>query len=185
MLINNQMRDNPTEAAFTAHGLLKALGRATGKKNYDWLHTVIIRLTAGTVDIADHQTRYFGHLIDGGKRDEITKIYHIRLNADFVNLFRAAWSSLDINQRRSLKSDTAKALHAYYSSHVNPGLHSFDTLAGIAGIVGKNRNATIRKAHQELENVGFLLTWEATKEGVRVKAILTPGQAHTITKQTK
>ena len=181
--IIHQMRDNPTEAEFTAHGLLKALGRATGKKNYEWLHTVIIRLTAGTVDMTDHQRRYFGHLIDGGERDEGTKKYVLSINPKVAEMFRAAWSSLDINQRRSLKSDTAKALHAYYSSHVNPGFHRFETLAGIVGIVGKNRNATIRKAHQELEEAGFLLAWDATKEGVSVQAILTPGQVRAITRQ--
>lgn len=183
--IIHQMRDHPTEAEFTAHGLLKSLGKPIGKSGYDWLHSVIIRLTAGTVDMIDHHQRYFGHLIESGVRDEITKVYHIRLNVDFVRLFRAAWSSIDIHQRRSLKSDTAKALHAYYASHLRPDFHRFDTLAGIAGLTNKHKGAmhrTILKAHQELESVGFLLTWEATKEGVQVNATLAPGQSRVIRK---
>ena len=142
------MADQHGTAEFTAHSLLKALGRKIGASGYEWLHSVIIRLTAGTVDMTDHKTRYFGHLIEGGTRDETTKKYVLSVNAKFAHMFKVAWSTLDIKQRRSLKSDTAKALHAYYSSHLNPKFHRYDTLAGIAGIVGKNSKATLLKAHK-------------------------------------
>lgn len=180
------MRDQPDSVEFTAHGLLKALGRKTGKKDYDWLHSVIIRLTAGTVDMTDHKTRYFGHLIEGGKRDEITKKYTLRTNADFAQVFKAAWSSLDIEQRRRLKSDTAKALHAYYSGHVNPEKHLFETLAGICGLVGVNRKTTLIKAHKELEEAGYILAMDIEKDGIKIKATMTPSQArHVVKKITK
>ncbi len=173
------MADHNGIAEFTAHSLLKALGRNTGKHDHDWLHSVIMRLTAGTVDMTDHKIRYFGHLIEGGKRDEITKKYILRIDADFARLFKTAWSTLDVEQRRSLKSDTSKALHAYYSSHLNPDFHCYDTLAGIAGLKNKHAGAmrrTILKAHKELEEAGFLLEWEPNKEGVKIKATLTKSQ---------
>lgn len=180
------MRDQPDSVEFTAHGLLKALGKPIGKSGYDWLHSVIIRLTAGTVEIIDHEKRYFGHLIEGGERDEATKRYILSVNAKFSRFFKAAWSSLDIEQRRRLKSDTAKALHAYYSGHVNPEKHLFETLAGICGLVGVNRKTTLLKAHKELEETGFLLAWEHDKEGVKVKATITQSQArHVVKKMTK
>lgn len=173
------------EAEFTARSLLKALGRNTGKSDHEWLHSVIIRLTAGAVRITDHKTQYFGHLIEGGDRDEVTKKYVISVNTKFARLFKAAWATLDIEQRRALKSDTAKALHAYYSSHLNPDFHHFDTLAGIAGITGKNRKDTILRAHQELEEAGFLLKWEADKEGVKVKVTMTKSQTRAAIRATK
>ena len=181
--ILHPMRNQPETAEFTAHGLLKALGRHAGKKDYEWLHSVIIRLTAGTVDMTDHKTRYFGHLIEGGTRDELTKKYSLSVNPRFANLFRAAWSSFDVEQRRALKSDTAKALHAYYSSHLNPCLHCYDTLADLTGITGKNRKATLLKAHKELEEVGFLIGYEPTKEGIKVKATMTCGQTRSSVKK--
>jgi hypothetical protein len=98
-------------------------------------------------------------------------------------MFKAAWSTVDIQQRRALKSDTAKALHAYYSSHINPGLHGYDTLADIAGINGKNRKATVLKAHKELEEIGFLLDYEPTQEGIKVKATMTPSQTRAAVKK--
>ncbi|HPE73760.1 MAG TPA: plasmid replication initiator TrfA, partial [Candidatus Competibacter sp.] len=64
-----------TRCHFSAYSLLKALGRATGKANYKWLHSVIIRLCGGIVDMTDHQVRYFGGLVNGGTKDENTRHY--------------------------------------------------------------------------------------------------------------
>ena len=57
------------ECCFTAYSLLKALGRPTGNSDHKWLHSAIIRLCAGTVDMTDHKVRYFGHLVEGGFKD--------------------------------------------------------------------------------------------------------------------
>ncbi len=89
------------ECCFTAYGLLKALGRSTGQKDHKWLHSVLIRLCAGVVDMTDHKTRYFGHLVESGIKDEITKHYRVRLNPDMARVFRSdLWASLNIQQRR-------------------------------------------------------------------------------------
>jgi len=154
-----------TELSFSAHALLKALGRSTGLSDYEWLHIVLTRLCGGVVDITDHKIRYFGQLLQGGERDEITSDYKISINPRFAALFtRGLWSKIDHGQRQSLgRSMTAKALHAYYSTHAAPGPHSFDTLAGVIGLKAKtkrNRNATIIKAHETLKNAGFLTDFQ-------------------------
>ena len=59
-----------TECYFTAHGFLKALGRATGKQNHEWLKAAFARLAATAVEITSGRRTYFGSLIDGGVRDE-------------------------------------------------------------------------------------------------------------------
>ena len=102
------------ECCFTAYSLLKALGRATGKADYQQLHGELIRLRAGTVDMTDHGIRYFGGLIEGGIKDEITNYYAISINPRFARFFKAGmWASLDLQQRRALgRNQTAKALHA-------------------------------------------------------------------------
>lgn len=94
------------ECTFSAYAILKTLGRNTGNKDYQWLHSVLIRLRGGTVDMTDHKKRYFGGLIEGGFKDEITKHYRISINQKFAALFGyGMWSSIDRDQRRALGRD--------------------------------------------------------------------------------
>lgn len=188
------MKEQPsgTECAFSAHGLLKSLGRSTGNKDHKWLHSVLIRLRGGTVDMTDHQKRYFGGLVEGGVKDEITKHYTLSLNPKFAALFRVAWASLEHEQRRSLRQNpTAKALHAYYSTHAAPTAHRFDTLAKLTGLQNTNRRqlkATIITAHDLLrsEEVGFLSSYEVTDDTIKVHINQTGGQlAHIVKKTTE
>lgn len=178
------MKEQPsgTECTFSAYSLLKALGRSIGKANRKWLHSVIIRLRSGTVDMTDHNKRYFGGLIEGGVKDEITKHYTLSLNSKFAALFRAAWASLEHEQRRRLgQNPTAKALHAYYSTHAAPGPHRFDTLAAIAGLTDKNPRKVkmkIKAAHDLLasEGIGFLSGYEINSNTIQAYINQTGGQ---------
>ena len=179
-----------TECTFTAHGILKRLGRATGNMNHKWLHKVLIRLRTSTIDITDHKKRAFGGLIEGGFKDELTRHYTISINPKFAALFGfGMWSSIDREQRRALgRSATAKALHAYYSSHVMPGYHSFDTLAVIVGLNNSNKRderARLIEAHDRLKETGFLRGYSVSEDGDAIKADVrpTPGQAHHIVKK--
>lgn len=176
---------------FSAYAMLKALGRATGNANHKWLHSVLVRLRGGTVELATDKARYFGGLIEGGFKDEISKHYEVVLNPNYAVLFGfGVWSAIDLEQRRALsRNSTAKALHAYYSTHAGPSLHRYETLAGIVGLENKNRRemkAGLIRAHEELKQIGFLLDYEAKPTGIEVKATMTPGQQqHVIKKITK
>jgi hypothetical protein len=186
-------RDTPfgMECHFSAYSLLKALGRATGKANYKWLHSVIIRLCGGIVDMTDHQVRYFGGLVNGGTKDESTQHYGIRINTDFARFFKAGlWASLDNQQRCDLgRNQTAKALHAYYSTHAAPGPHSYATLAGLVGLGNKtsrNLRTNLIKAHDELKRIGFLSGYEAREDTIRPTINHTPSQnRHIVRKVVK
>ena len=177
-----------TPLRFSAYSLLKAIGRQTGNKDHKWLHSVLIRLRGGTVDMTDHKKRYFGGLIEGGFKDEITKHYEITVNPKFAVLFGfGMWATIDREQRCATgRNATAKALHAYYSSHAAPGPHRFDTLAQVAGLDGKNRRdvkASIIKAHDKLKRVGFLSDYEAGADTIKPTPNHTPSQAHHIVKR--
>jgi len=179
-----------TELEFSAYSILKALGRNTGSKDHQWLHAVLIRLRGGTVDMTDHKTRYFGGLIEGGFKDELTKHYRISINPKFAALFGyGMWASIDREQRRALGRDaTAKALHAYYSSHANPTAHNIETLCEIAGLANSNKRqarATIVKAHEHMksENVGFLSGYEVTDDKIKPDINHTPSQKRAILKK--
>ena len=176
---------------FSAYSLLKALGRATGNANHKWLHAVLVRLRGGTVEMVTEKARFFGGLIEGGIRDEITKHYEVTINPSYAKFFGfGLWSSIDLDQRRQLaQKSTAKALHAYYSTHTDPAPHRYDTLAGIVGLENKNRRemkASLIRAHEELKRVGFLLDYEAGRDKIAIKATMTPGQQqHLVRKVAK
>jgi TrfA protein len=178
-----------TECTFSAYGLLKTLGHATGNTNHKWLHAVLIRLRGSTIDITDHKQRYFGGLIQGGFKDEITKHYRIMIDSRFAAIFGyGMWSSIDRAQRHALgRNATAKALHAYYSTHAAPSAHSFDTLAAIVGLRNPNKRqerATLIKAHALLasEEVAFLRDYTVSGDARSIKVHIrpTPGQARHI-----
>lgn len=179
------------ECSFSAHSLLKALGRATGNANHKWLHSSLIRLCSGTVDMTDHKIRYFGGLIEGGFKDEITKHYTVSINPKWARFFKAdLWASLDNDQRRALgRNQTAKALHAYYSTHAAPGPHSYTKLAELVGLENSNKRdmkANIIKAHEELKRVGFLSDYEAGAKTIKTTINHTSSQAqHLIGKVAK
>ena len=170
-----------TPIKFTAYAMLKALGRSTGSHDHQWLHSVLIRLRSGTVDITDHQVRYAGGLIDGIFRNELSKEYEVTINPKFAVLFGyGLWSSVDIAQRQDLgRDETAKALHGYYSGHSAPDFHHYDTLSGIIGLQdkeAKRRKAKLIKAHQKLAAIGFLSGYHAAETSIKADIIPTPAQ---------
>jgi hypothetical protein len=93
------------------------------------------------------------------------------------------WASLDNDQRRALgRNQTAKALHAYYSTHAAPGPHSYRKLAELVGLNNttnpRKLKADIIKAHDELKRVGFLSDYESGANTIKTTINHTPSQAH-------
>jgi hypothetical protein len=178
------------ECCFTAYGLLKALGRATGKHDHEWLHSVLIRLRGGTVDMTDHEIRYFGGLIEGGFKEEKETRYRVRLNPEMARVFRGdLWASLDIQQRRDLKrSQTAKAVHAYLSSNVGQTSIGYEKLANIIGLKNTSAKDVKRKmvrVFEAMKEVGFVNDFEAGTDIMTFSANHTPSQTrHLIRKAT-
>ena len=177
-----------TPIRFSAHALLKALGLHTGGREHARLHQVLIRLRSGTTDITDHKKRYFGGLIEGGFRDEITMNYEITINPKFAILFGfGMYAKIDLETRRALgRNNTAKALHAYFSSHIKPDFHSFETLVHIVGLTNTNKRqakATILKAFKALERACFCESHEERGDTIRpVNIDQTPSQRRAILK---
>ena len=175
---------------FSAHSLLKALGLTTGGENHARLHSVLIRLCGGVVDATDHGKRYFGQLLHGGIRDEITLNYEIRINPDFAVLFGfGMFAKIDLNKRRALgRNNTAKALYGYYASHINPGAHHIETLARLAGLANSNKRqtkATLIKAHEAMKHVGILSGYTATADTIKADVNPMPSQARALLRQSR
>ena len=190
--ILNTARSFPlgTPVKFSAYALLKALGLSVGGNDHKRLHEVLIRLCGGVIDITDHNIRYFGSLIEGGFRDEMTLNYEVTINPKFAALFEfGMWSKLNLEKRRALgRNNTAKALYAYYATHINPAAHNFETLANLAGLTNSNKRQTkaaLIKAHEAMKEAGILSDYTATAETIKADIIPTESQARAIVKRDK
>ncbi len=178
---------------FSAHALLKLLGRGTGGHDHEWLRSVITRLRGGTVVIRHNKRRFMGGFFNDDDENEDTKHHTVSINPKLILLFGCdMWSKIDRAQRASLgRNSTAKALHGYYSSHAKPGKHQIDTLAQIAGLQSKQRAMRKRyvlKAHDALKAppCGFLKDYTIEGECISVEKTPTPSQArHLIKKAAK
>jgi TrfA protein len=160
--------------SFTAHGLLKALGLATGGAQHRALHSSIIRLAACVVEIVLDGKRYFGHLIEGGVKDELTTHYVVHLNPAIIRLYgETQWTGIDWQQRSKLRrKPLAQALHAYFSTHRQPFPVSLSFLQNITG----SRNAQpasfkrqCRQALDDLRGIGFLTDYTIDDDRVSVR----------------
>ena len=157
-----------TEIQVTIHGLLKALGRCTGKRDHEWVKVVIARLTACTVEITTGQKTYGGSLIESFERDEQLRDYVLYLNPKLFVLFEDnTFTRIDWEQRHSLGMDLAKWLHCYILSHQatakNPhriGLERLRELCGSeTGELWKFRQQ-VKEAMDELLSAGVVSSWK-------------------------
>lgn len=162
---------------FTAHSILKAMGLNTGGTEHRRLHKGIIRLTGGISEITHEGKTYFGPLIKSGIKDELTSHYTIELNRELIRLYgETQWTAIDWQQRLQLrKKPLAQALHAFYSSHKQPFPVKLATLQRLTG--SKNAQAAdfkrkCRAALDELERLGFLISYSMDAQSVLVRRVL-------------
>lgn len=160
-------REHPlgNECNFSAYGILGVMELPKGGEQHRQLHSSILRLTACAVEIKHEDRSYFGSLIEGGVKDDITSHYHVRLNRDLVRLFDdEKWTAITWKQRLQLRrKPLAQALHAYYSTHRAPHPVKLSTLRELTGSQNKQQSDFKRKlkaAFDALVKVRFLQNWE-------------------------
>lgn len=143
---------------FSAYSFLTAIGRATGKSDYEWLKEAINDLAGCLVRISNGRHSYFGTLIQEGFRDEATNEYVIKVNERLALLFMGNnWTALNCEQRKKLrKRPLAQWLHAFYSTHAKPHPYKVETILKLCGSeVGelKKFRQMLRRALKELTSV--------------------------------
>ena len=79
---------------------------------------------------------YFGPLIEGGLRDEVTGLYILKLNPDLVKLYGAGmWTAIDWEQRQALRRKPLVLwVHGFYSSHADPYPMKIEKLMQLSGL---------------------------------------------------
>lgn len=155
---------------FTVHSFLKALGRGTSGKHHEEFKEQVMRLVTGGIEITDTKARvtFMGTLVSKAFREEDSGRYVVIFDKDMLNLYEAGYSHIDWNQRMELgKSTLAKWLHGFYATHAKPYPYKVETLHNLCGSADKSLRSfrqKLKKALDELVNVGAIEGWEVDKD---------------------
>jgi hypothetical protein len=174
---------------FSAHKLLRLIGRNTGKSDHLWLHRTLKHLTATAVEIRDNKSRrlFWGSLLPRGAADEGTAQYAVEINRDLVKLFDRGFTQIDWEQRRLLRrKPLAQWLHLYYSSHAKPHPVSVAWLRSKSGSKTASLRAfrqKLKAALDEIQCAGVIASWQIVDDLVHVVNIPTPSQQRYLARQ--
>ncbi len=149
---------------FTAHGLLKLIGRGTGKSDYVRLLRTLEELTATAVKIKrEGYGTYCGSLLPEWADRENNGKFSIRINRDLIKLFERGFTVIEWEQRKVLaRRPLAQALHVWLCSHEKPYPVTVQYLHDITGSNTKELRYFRRKlkdALNHLKDVGVLSDW--------------------------
>ena len=170
-----------SECHFTARGLLKSLGRQTGKSDHEWLKLVVARLTGGVVEITSGGQTYFGTLVEGGARDEATGQYVVQINPKLAAFYGdAEWTQLDWDQRQQLRGKPlALWLMGFYASHARPYPLTVAYLHKLSGSQTKQVwkfKQNLTQALNELVTVDAIEAFEIVGDLVHVRTVPSKSQ---------
>lgn len=162
----------------SAHGLLKTLGRQTGKYEHEQLHASLMRLQQ-PLEIKIGRLDYSGSLVMEGIKDRLTRHYVIKINPKLAPLFHQGWTGLDPERRRALRrKPLALWLDAFYATHEKPYPYSVEKLRELCGSRTESLRrfrAALRVALSELQEAGAIASWDIDPESdlVHVHKVLT------------
>lgn len=116
---------------FTAHSLLRALGRGTSGQHHKELQNDMARLIGSVVKIhwtAERKT-FMGSLVERAYIDEDTDHWVVEFSRDLMTMYSQGHTWIDWEERKALgRNHIAKWAHGFYASHAKPFAYSVDTL---------------------------------------------------------
>jgi hypothetical protein len=172
---------------FSAHHLLKLIGRDTGRSQHVWLYCTLQHLTATSVAIEkDGQRVFWGSLLPRGAADMKCGAYVVEISRDLVRLFERGFTQIDWKQRRQLRrKPLAQWLQLYYSSHAKPYPVSVKFLREKSG----SSTASLRRFKQllkaalnQIKAVNVIAEWRLEGDMVYVQRIPSPAQQRHLTR---
>ena len=167
--------------SFSAHALLSALGKGTGKSQHEWLKESMARLGGAFVEMTFHGRDSFG---EKGflryYRDETTQRYIVELTESMLRLFEDGYTHIEFQQRHKLrKQPLALWLHGFISSHAAPFPMKITTIHRLSGSGAKTLRDfkyRLKKALEALVDIGTLESFEIDEDSVKIKKHPTPSQ---------
>ncbi|QJC38780.1 hypothetical protein GJU05_02275 (plasmid) [Enterobacteriaceae endosymbiont of Donacia fulgens] len=123
------------KVVFSTYSFLKSIDRKTGKKDYEWLKSSLIRLSICSIEINYKNCFYIGHLLHEWYRNDKTKENIIFLNKNIVSFFiDSMWTAISLKERKKLKGrQLSQWIHCFYCSHNPPSLYKVITLKKLCG----------------------------------------------------
>lgn len=183
MLLHLQ-REQPLgdKVEFTAHALLKALGRPAGGSAHERLTNDLARLMGSIVEIKWIKERkaFIGALVESAFRDDETGRYVVRFNGDTMKLYGQGHTWIDWQQRQSLgQNNLAKWLHGFYNSHASPFSYKVETLRGLCGSASTLREfrRLLKAALAELAAIEAVQSWKIDVDSDLVTVVRMPSAA--------
>jgi hypothetical protein len=179
------------QVQFTAHSLLKELGRGIGGKDHDDLKEDIARLLGGVVEITwtDTGKTFLGHLVEKAYRDEVTQRYVVLFDEKMLSLYAGGYSYIDWDRRKALKGNSlAKWLQGFYASHAAPYPYKVETIKNLCGsTVGRltDFRRLLKSALDELIDVGSIKSWDIKDDLIHVVTVTTKSQARHLHKKLR
>lgn len=176
-LINEAIR-LPLGVAVTLNRarLLRAMGRSTGKSDYDWLHRRMKALTVATLFIEakkpDGSVKFrVGHLeafhiVQSFRYDDASETYSFVMDPRWVQLFsNHEFALIDWAKRLEIRrgQDMAKAFQRLIATSSNPvQRYALDWLKDKMQYVGRIRDFrhALDRAMRELQRLELVATWK-------------------------
>mgnify|MGYP000897609377 FL=1 len=193
MLLHLQ-RLNPLgdRVEFTAHSMLKALGRGTSGADHETLNNGLARLIGNATEVKWPKERkaFAGSLVSSYFRDEDTGRYVVKFNQDMATLYGQGHTYIDLEQRQALgQNNLAKWLHGFYSSHADPFGYKVETLQRLCGSTASRTGfrRMLKVALEKLVEVGAIVRWRIDNrtDVVTVEKEPTPSQKLHLSKEKK
>lgn len=166
---------------FTAHKLLKLIGRQTGGNQHRWLYRRLQHLTATSVAIIkDGQRVFWGSLLPQGAARLDSGEYAVEISRDLIKLFGRGFTRVEWTQSHQLIcKPLAQWLQMYYMSHAKPLPVSVAFLRDTSG----SATQELRKFRQNLKNalddlkaVGVIEAWHIDSKSDLVHVTRAPFQ---------
>ena len=166
MLLHAQ-RERPLGAPvhFTAHSLLRELGRGTSGKHHKELQNDMARLMGSVVKIhwtAERKT-FMGSLVERAYIDEATDHWVIEFSQDLMKLYSQGHTWIDWEERKALgRNNLAKWAHGFYTSHAKPFAYNVDTLWKLTGSTSQRKEfrRMLQAALTALVEIGAINSFE-------------------------
>jgi hypothetical protein len=171
-----------TEVEFTAHSLLKELGRGTGKSQHEQLKEELMRLIGGVVEITwvKEKKAFGGALVSSYFRDDETGRYVVKFNNDMTKLYGMGSTYIDWEQRKALgKNNLAKWLHGNYASNVTILDYKVETIRVLSGSGSslKEFRRKLKAALDVLVDIGAIRSWSIDPKTDLVRVDKVPSRA--------
>jgi hypothetical protein len=171
---------------FRVKTFLKAMGRATGGTDKEWLRASLRRLAAALIEIKQDHLTYAGTLIEKWKHDDRDDEYWLMLNPELLTLYQAGWTAIHWETRLELKGKPlALWLHGWIVSNATNYPTKLETIHSLCGSTNKQMagfRRQVEAALADLQTVGFLTGFSIDGKLVSVTRVPSKSQARHLTK---